>query len=637
MANSYSPIIAMHPYGFQFSHTGLSYLLMPLVVISSIALMLYPGIFLVLAIGKTSQWTNTLIQAFGASFIAYVFLISMVKLILPVPPNPSAFQTAVALTGLLTWIFLAYRVFRGTKLPWPLSKKEDIRRLFWTLVIPLIVLLSMLPVFFWQDMHDDGFEVLEIGRSLSEYLLPRFPNLTGVVALGQGMLPMAYPVHWFVSQFGPLEVSARLPILLYLPVLFCLLVQLIEWRSPRNLRSIEEAMLCLALGIYAVTMIYNASYDPYFADIAAPAASETLTVTFLMGMIYFLFRGHLFWFLFFAIISFLCRPTGLLILGFLGIAVFISSLGNRKTHVMWILTAIFLCGILAFAYNKFYIASIVGEGGSGFPLRGLLGRFRYLRLDDLSRINYVLFPSGILPFLFLLAFYWQDPLARAIAFVSLSYFIFFFSLAFVALHHFVPVMILPLVVFWRLYLGYPKLPRRLSIPVIALAGVLSLWLSLPRHFEINRTIRAIGQRTAFLIGDYNSDYQTLAQRAKLLFKLIPPDWKVQDPTKELVSGYCSLIYYSTRPKAPDIRINYILQPLYYQGAPKFIKIADDNVAALYVKDLQQWHNDRMRSFRTDYRSPLYDIPRTTLFRHWGAPKGAYTIDLKKMMASLDIL
>jgi hypothetical protein len=135
------------------------------------------------------------------------------------------------------------------------------------------------------------------------------------------MIPMAYPVHWFVTLFGPVEASARLPMLLYLPVLFCLLIQVIEWRSPCILGCAEEAALCLALAIYTVTMSYNASYDPYFADIAAPAAFETLTVICILATIYFLWNGRSGWFFFFALMSYLCRSTGLLMLGLLGVVI----------------------------------------------------------------------------------------------------------------------------------------------------------------------------------------------------------------------------------------------------------------------------------------------------------------------------
>jgi hypothetical protein len=93
----------------------------------------------------------------------------------------------------------------------------------------------------------------------------------------------------------------------------------------------------------------------------------------------------------------------------------------------------------------------------------------------------------------------------------------------------------------------------------------------------------------------------------------------------------SIIYYSTRPKAANTPINYIVQYIREPAPPGFTRISDDGVAALYVKDMQQWQRDRFRPLRTDYRSPLYDIPRATMHAHWGVRRGQYTIDLKPLL------
>jgi len=418
--------------------------------------------------------------------------------------------------------------------------------------------------------------------------------------------------------------------LLYLPVLFCALIRLIEWQSPRSLGFAEEAGLCLALGIYTVTMSYSASYDPYFADIAAPAAFETLTVVCIAAAICFLWSRQTAWFLFFAVLSYLCRPTGLMVLALLGFAVALALPEHRRRWLVLIATAMGLCILIAFVYDRVYIPSVIGSASLGYDSGSILDRMRYLRLIELSRINFGLFPSGILPFVALFAFPWQDRFARVIAILSLSYYAFFFLQAYIALHHFVPVMILPLVVFWRVYLHQREWYRRVSLPAVAVTCVIAFGLSLPRHFEINRTVRPIGQKTSILVGDYDTDYRTQTQHLELFFSLIPPDWKVDDPAKELVSGYASLIYYATRPKSSSAEINYVVQPIGDPEPNGFTKVADDNGAALYVKDEQEWEDDRYQQLRTDYRSPIYDIPRSTLFFYRGIPQGQVLIDLRKI-------
>ncbi len=620
----YPEQVSGNPY-FQLKHVFLLYFLTPIIVMCSITLFVLPGVFLVMVTGKISRWVEMIVLAFGISFIVYVPLISIVKLVSLSPPDSSIFLIAVITFGALSWLVLAYRVFKGAKLPSQISQTKDLRHLFWTIFIPVISLLLLLPIIFWQDMHDDGLEALEIGRSLSTYFLPHFPTPSRLSGLGGGMFPMAYPVHWFVIVFGDFEFSARLPMLLYLPVLFCLLVQLIEWKSPRRLGCIEEALIILALGVYTVTMSFNASFDPYFADIAAPATFETLTIVCILAMINFLWRGQTVWFFFFAFMSFLCRPTGLLMLGFLGVVVLFCLPQHRISWLLRIFLVIVVCVFFTIVYEKIYIPFIC-DSTLGFSSTSLLMRFQFIRIDDISRINFVLFPCGIIPLISLFVFRRQDALSKVITVLSVLYFFVFYFQAFVALHHFVPVMILPLVVFWRMYLHQHKMFRRISIPVVAIAGVMALWFSLPKTFTINRTVRELGEKTAFLVGDYYTNYREQVSHPELLFKLIPPDWKVKDPKSELISSPASIIYYSTRQKPQNAQINYVVQPLANQVPNGFSKIADDGIAAIYVKDVRKWFLDRYRPLQTDYRSMLYDIPRATLFRHWGSHQGQYTVD-----------
>jgi hypothetical protein len=618
-----------HPY-LDLAHAGLLYVVMPLVVLSSLIVFLLPGILLVLALGKVARWPELLVWAFGTSLITYVFVTTGVKLLATWPVEPIAFVAAMAAAGACAWLILAVRVWRGSRLPWPLALRADVRRLLWTVAIPSVVLLALLPVIFWQDMNDDGLEALEIGRSLATHILPRFPTPTGFLGISEGMNAMAYPVHWFVALFGPVEASARLPFLLYLPVVFSLLLLLIEYRSPRALGLKEEALLCMALAIYVVTTSYNASYDPYFADIAAPTAFETMTTLCILATVYYLWKGAGFWFFVFALLSCLCRPTGLLVLVLLGISTVILSAQQRKTWLVRIVPAAALCVFALVTYEKVIIPAIGGRvQQAGFIAS--LARFQYLRFDDFSRINYILFPSGIVPVIMLLAIRRQDILARTLTLVILLYFVFFYLLAFVALHHFAPLMVLPLVVFWRMYLHHDALFRRASLPIVAVAAIVAFCLSLPKSFEINRTVRFIGQRIVLLVGDYDNNYSEQIRHLELYFDLLPPDWWVKDPKTELVSTPCAIIYYATRPKKPNTPIDYVIQPLADAVPPGFTKIADDQEVAIYVRDLEQWYRDRFRPLRTDYRSSLYDIPRSRLFRHWGRPTGDYSIDLLQLV------
>jgi hypothetical protein len=276
----------------------------------------------------------------------------------------------------------------------------------------------------------------------------------------------------------------------------------------------------------------------------------------------------------------------------------------------------------------------IGDAEYGYSSGSLLNRIRYLRFDDLSRFAFILFPTGLLPALALPAWRWQDRLARLITLTSLGYFGFFFFQAFVALHHFVPVMILPLVVFWRIYLYHQNWFRRVSLPAIVATSIVAMVLSLPRHFELNHSLRSIGQKTAYLAADYHSDYRQVVKHNEILFELMSPDWKVEDPANELVGSANSIVYYAALPKPAGTSINYIVQDLSEPTPTGFTQVADDQVVALYVRDAQEWQADRFRSLRTDYRSRLYDIPRTTLFAHWWEQLKGPVFDLKYYLSRL---
>jgi hypothetical protein len=621
------------PY-FQSNHAVLLYGLLPLVFMAVLFSLLSPGIFLVLGFAKARRWTELIILGFGASFLLHLLVSTGLKIIVQGAVNSGKFLAAEAIASALTLAILAWRVYRGAKLSWPLGQKRDRRRLYWTITIPIVGLLALIPVIFWQDPSADGFGALESGRSLSARLLPRYPSniADGLPGPGVGMIAMAYPIHWFVMFFGLIEATPRLPILLYLPVLFCLLIQLIEFDSPRSLGLVEEAALFLALAIYTVTMSFNASYDVYFADIASPAAFETLTVVCMLASIYFLWSGQDLWFFYFALLGYLSRPTGLMVLGLAGVSIAFCARERLQGCLIRIAVALGMCLVVGFLYEKVVVPSVAGTSMIGYSSSSVIARFHFLNLDDFSRINFALFPSGILPFMSLFALRWQDSLGRVLSVLTVMYFAVFYVPAFVALHHFVPVMIFPLVVFWRLYLFHVDHLRRIVLPAAAVAAGVSLWLSLPRHFEINRIHREIGQATDYRVAEYSIDYRKI-NHADLMLKLVSPDWDVKDPFQELVASPYTIIFYALKPKDSHSNINYIVQLLREPPPSGFTKIADDGVAGLYVRDLQQWQKDRFRSLRTDYQSKLYYIPRTTLFPHWGVREGKYSVDLLVQLGS----
>jgi hypothetical protein len=262
------------------------------------------------------------------------------------------------------------------------------------------------------------------------------------------------------------------------------------------------------------------------------------------------------------------------------------------------------------------------------------GRFRYLRFDDIQRVLWVVIPAGILPVLALPQLRRQDAIARVLAVMAVLYFALFYIIAFTALHHFAPVSLLLIVIFWRLALKSPATARRTGVTVAAAA--VALWLSLPRSLALDRTMRPIGAATVWNEGDYNGSYDEyrLAYDHKgLLLELFKPFWEVADPAAEFVGSPWLQIRYS-RHGAILPETNYVVQPLSDPAPAGFTRLAADSTAALWVRDLDRWRADRFRPRDTEWQSPALRVRRETLFWMLGVEAGTFDLDMRRLLARL---
>jgi len=264
----------------------------------------------------------------------------------------------------------------------------------------------------------------------------------------------------------------------------------------------------------------------------------------------------------------------------------------------------------------------------GYAADTILDRFRYIRVDDWHRLIWVVVAGGFLPAAALFAVRRQDQIARSLTLATLGYFVVFYFPAFTNLHHFAPVMILPVIVFWRIALTGQH--RRWLTGATMAAGFAALFLSLPRYFAIDRTVRHIGSATAYRIGEYGSmnlaAHRKSYEGRKLIHALFSADWDAADPATQRIVGL-ELVYYATRSVEPGSATNYVVQARSDVPPPEFSVIAETDLGVAYVRDLAQWERTRLSPSRTDYRSRIYQIPREEMSNIWGVRTGRYTIDL----------
>jgi len=624
VAGLYPGAVPENPY-FVPGRAGLLYLLMPVVVMATLTLLMAPGTLAVLAFGHRGRLSTLILKAFVVSFAAFVVGFGALHLVFPVP-STAAFSATMLLVLVLAFAAWATRAVRGdVAAGFPFERG----RLVALASLTFAVLVTSIPVLFWQDINPDGLEGLSTGRSLAYHILPRLPN--GLMpGLDLGMVTMAYPIHWMIVLFGHLEVAARLPFLLYLALIYAGVTALIERDAARRLSGSEEATVALTLGVFAVTLIFSDTYHPYSADVASPANIDLLAVGGMLGTAYFFFDRNRSWTIAFAFLTHLTRPTGVMFLGLLGAATLLVSRRDWRWRVATLGAALGACVAWTVLYEH-VLASLIGvpiEAGTSSIAR----RLRFLRFDDFGRLLWVVVPGGIVPAVSVFWYRRLDESSRSLLLVSGGYFLFFYVLAFTALHHFAPVMLLPVVLFWRVLLQRERSGAWAG--AAAVGALAALIVSLPAGSSVDRRMRELGRATDFGIGDYSGDfdaYREAYRHKDILDSLFRPIWLVDDPGAEQVGSPWVQIHYASAASSPPDSIRYLVLPGAAAPPPGFERVAADSAAALYVRDRERWVQDRRSPPRTDFRSPIYAVPKETLFPFWGIPAGTYDLDLRDVL------
>ncbi|MGD8278648.1 MAG: hypothetical protein PVH00_11505, partial [Gemmatimonadota bacterium] len=597
----YPDALPENPY-FVPGHLFLLYVATPLLLLAALVVFIAPGLLLVRTFGRTRQVAPLFLKGTLVAFLVNIAVLGALKLI---RPAPGAGVHAAALFGLniVAWALLAVRSLRGAAG----DEREAAgatRRWAWLIAIPVIAAILLLPVLFWQDLNPDGLEALTGGRSLAWFALPRFPD-GETPGLNLGMITSSYPIHWFIALFGLTDAAGRLPVLLYAPMIWAGLVALIEVRAPRRLSAGEELALVAALAVFVAALGFNDTYHAYSTDIASPANIDFLAMAGVLATLYFFWNDEPGWFLSAALLTHLTRPTGLMLLGLLGVGVFLLDRERLRPRLLLIGTAIALMMVWTVGFEKLLprLIDISIDSGAG----QVAGRFRYLRFDHFQRLLWVVIPAGILPALALPQLRRQDNVARVLSLMTVAYFGVFYVIAFTALHHFAPATLFLIVVFWRLALKSPATARRTAVTVAAAA--LALWLSLPRSMALDRTMRPIGAETVWNEGDYGGgydEYRRAYDHKALLLELFKPFWEVADPGAEFIGSPWLQIRYG-RHGAIRPETNYVVQPLGDPAPAGFTRLAADSAAALWVRDLDRWRADRFQRRDTEWQSPALRV------------------------------
>ncbi len=628
---------SIHPY-FRPDYAFILYLWSPLVVMSACLLFLSPGLFLSLALNSAKGIGQWVLTGFVLSLVVISFAAGITQSVIGNSLRGIWFAWVVVGCSLGCFGILYMRVSKGHSLIWPLKSPYAVATLLSMVVIPLLLLITLTPKFYWENFNGDGIHAYEAARLLLFQPLPFWHHSAGGVALFPGITSMlfAFPTSWFIRLFGEVEASARLPFLLYIIALFGAILALVEYGRTKPLSLSGQWLIWLGLTIYVVVMAFSATYSPYSADIALPATQDTLLMVCFLGFILEFLRKEQKWMWLLIALTYFSSPNGILLICFWLLSVLLIWRRRPWKQIVLAVSASIVCLIITAVAP--FLLTLVNQStpGGEYAFVGFLRRFAFLQWADWRRILFIVIPSGILPSAALLMWRSQDKVARSLTVVTVTYFFFFYVQAHIVLHHFVPAMILPIVVFWR----NEKIENsRYKSPIlvcIAIIYVVALLISLPQSAAPHTIGRFVGTTIEDRIGGYENHDPAAFRRSEMLRHLFPYTWDQNVPFESYGGSPLIWNYYANQACGTARNVNYVLQPA-TQPPPigMHLQVQEENVA-LYIRSFSVWESHLAIRPPTPVVSKVYEIPRGIIFRSVPLKDGPPIINVVEVLEELGI-
>lgn len=600
-------------------------------VAGALALLFAPGLLFALALDRARTVSEWVLHAFALSLIVVSVAAALVQFAVGEPLRRSGFILAVVCCLAAALAALLVRM-KSRPLNWPLTDRTEAGTLACMYAVPLILLVALAPKFFWEAFNGDGAHAYETARLLLHQAVPFWHEDAGVIAgfPGTTSFLFAYPASWFIRLFGELEVSVRLPLLLFLPALAAALFALIDHGRTRATDGFDRGLVWLALTTYVVVISFSATYSPYSADIALPATQDTLVVVAFLGFALAFFERSYMWAAVWAFLACASLPNGMLLIGFLLTGALLAQRPQPWRHVLAggaaVAVAVVALSMLPLALALAGAPAPGSEYGAG----GLITRFAFLQITDVTRLAYLLVPCGILPALALLAWRRQDTVSRVFTVTSAGYFLFAFVQAHAPLHYYIPAMVLPLIVYWRV-LPADGARRTRWRAATAACGVAALWMSWPAEPGPYTASRDVGRSIEMRIPGYAAMVPAAMAASSLIEHVLPLDWDPTVPHSSFGGSPLAFQYYAYTHNNPAMR-NYVLLPTGATPPDDAEEITSVEGFSIFVRDRRTWDAHLALRPASPAGAWLYQQKRSILFRsvpHEGHP---WIIDLPALAA-----
>ena len=623
------------PY-LQPEHALQLYLITPATALATSLLFLGPGLILAAVFGREKHAAFWLLSGLGVTLLVHIGATTAFQGLTGIIAKGSTYFFLVLGMNLACLVVAGLRLSSGGQSRLNLDGQgRDLwiaAALFW------LCLILFAPKFYWENFTGDGSGSLQFARLYIAELWPFWTAEAGPIrnAPGLTMVLFVIPESWFVRLWGEWEFSVRAPLLMYLALLYPVIIQMIRTgrELARPLLAFDHALIGAALLVYVLSTVYSGGYHVYFGDSPMPAARETLALFVFLGYALAFIEDRRWLMLGTGIMTHLVIPTGGLWLLIWPAAVFVTW---RPIPWMRLWTAagvLIVAAAISVILPKIIAAIGLPFPGDEFGSDNIITRLRYVTWVDFDRFAFLAVPVGILPALFLLAWPWQDKVARALTLATLVFFFFFYFQAWrVLLHHFIPAMIPPMIVMWRSGL---MTRARLALPLRVLATVLlavSLWLSWPKEMNLHGFEREIGQQLHVEGPVFETAERGDGDRFRgfsetsldvahvLLGKLFPIKYGEDDPSTQFYGAPLVWWFYAEFPKPDGQVINYVLKPV-DQATPEDGELFEEfRGYGLYIRDRAAYEATLNNPPPVDTGAAIYETPRSIIYGRGRRLKG----------------
>lgn len=580
----------------------LAYVATPLVVLSAAILFLAPGLILSRCSPVVATAPIWMLRALPIALLVNAVIITLARA-LPVGWSVGTWSLVfIVLATIATTMLDRCRPSTST-----VGDGHDALTAGSVAVAIVIGMVVLAPKVLWESFNGDGAHAFEASRLLLSQPWPFFPVDAGAIAAfpGPTSVLFAWPNAWFLMLFGPVDAAARIPFLIYVPLLV-VGIQAVAEEGGRRLEGASRAVLWLGIVPFVLAMAYSASYEPYHADLALPGVQDLLLLVCLLGFIHAMIRRDVAWILVFALLCHLSLPNGLVLIGFWLVAEVLVMRPLPWRALATGAMAVAVCLMASMALPAIVAATGAPVPGDEYGIGRAITDLLRVNPTEWQRLVWVLVGAGIVPAFLLLAWRRLDDVSRRVALLTAAYFLFFHVQARVSLHHFAPAMVLPLIVALRVAPADPA-RRRVHLSLWAAGAVVAIVLAAPRSFAIDTSTRDVGRTISQQAGSYHDGDPDVFRAAERLSAVFLPAWDARVPDEGYGASPLALIRYAASGAVTD--------------STTYLLTADSLVIVDSVRD----ETLRRLRPRTDTRAPILQVPRATLY----GPGGPGTVDLRE--------